>query len=136
MAENGSIPISDGSSQNGAGAEADAPSSQTAAEPQTEPPPRQPRTERAHAFTFSAWLLEGVVGLCEEQFWMRPCSKGAGEHNDLGLPQNFWTHAYAARREALLAARALIDTAITRCETDASQGEEQSSAQRGRVDIE
>jgi hypothetical protein len=125
MAENGSIPISDGSSQNGAESEADAPSSQTAAEPQTEPPPRQPRTERAHAFTFSTWLLEGVVGLCEEL-----------QHNDLSLPQNFWTHAYAARREALLAARALIDTAITRCETDASQREEQSSAQRGRVDIE
>ena len=125
MAENGSIPISDGSSQNGAESEADAPSSQTAAEPQTEPPPRQPRTERAHAFTFSTWLLEGVVGLCEEL-----------QHNDLSLPQNFWTHAYAARREALLAARALIDAAITRCETDASQREEQSSAQRGRVDIE
>ena len=125
MAENGSIPISDGSSQNGAESEADAPSSQTAAGPQTEPPPRQPRTERAHAFTFSTWLLEGVVGLCEEL-----------QHNDLSLPQNFWTHAYAARREALLAARALIDAAITRCETDASQREEQSSAQRGRVDIE
>ena len=125
MAENGSIPISDGSSQNGAGSETDASSSQTAAEPQTEPPPRQPRTERAHDFTFSTWLLEGVVGLCEEL-----------QHNDLGLPQDFWTHAYAARREALLAARALIDAAITRCETDASQREEQSSAQRGRVDIE
>ena len=125
MAENGSIPISDGSSQNGAGSEADAPSSQTAAEPKTELPPRQPRTERAHDFTFSTWLLEGVVGLCEEL-----------QHNDLGLPQNFWTHAYAARREALMAARALIDAAITRCETDASQREEQSSAQRGRVDIE
>ena len=125
MAENGSIPISDGSSQNGAGSEADAPSSQTAAGPQSEPPPRQPRTERAHAFTFSTWLLEGVVGLCEEL-----------QHNDLSLPQNFWTHAYAARREALLAARALIDAAITRCKTDASQREEQSSAQRGRVDIE
>ena len=125
MAENGSIPISDGSSQNGAESEADAPSSQTAAGPQSEPPPRQPRTERAHAFTFSTWLLEGVVGLCEEL-----------QHNDLSLPQNFWTHAYAARREALLAARALIDAAITRCETDASQREEQSGAQRGRVDIE
>ena len=125
MAENGPIPISDGSSQNGAETEADAPSSQTAAGPQTEPPPRQPRTERTHDFIFSTWLLEGVVGLCEEL-----------QHNDLSLPQTFWTHAYAARREALLAARALIDTAITRCETDASQREEQSGAQRGRVNIE
>ena len=86
MAENGSIPISDGSSQNGAGSEADASASQA------KPPPRQPRTDRAGTFTFSAWLLEGVVGLCEEL-----------QHNDLGLPQEFWTHAYAARREALLA---------------------------------
>ena len=92
MAENGSIPISDGSSQNGAGSEADASASQA------KPPPRQPRTDRAGTFTFSAWLLEGVVGLCEEL-----------QHNDLGLPQEFWTHAYAARREALLAARALLD---------------------------
>ena len=125
MAENGSIPISDGSSQNGAGSEGAASSSQTDDAPQTEPPPRQPRTDRAHAFTFSAWLLEGVVGLCEEL-----------QHNDLRLPQEFWTHAYAARREALLAARALIDAAISRCETDASQQEEQGGAQRGRVDID
>ena len=79
MAENGSIPISDGNPQNGAGSEADEPSSQA------KPPPRQPRTDRADAFTFSAWLLEGVVGLCEEL-----------QHSDLGLPEEFWTHAYAA----------------------------------------
>ena len=81
MTENGSIPISDGSDENGVGFEA-------AAEPQTEPPPRQPRAERTPAFTFSTWLLEGMVGLCEEL-----------QHNDLGLPPAFWTHAYAARRE-------------------------------------
>jgi hypothetical protein len=119
MAENGSIPISDGSSQNGAGSEAAASASQA------KPPPRQPRTDRAGTFTFSAWLLEGVVGLCEEL-----------QHNDLGLPQEFWTHAYAARREALLAARALLDAAITHCEADASRRKEESGKQRGKVDIE
>ena len=119
MAENGSIPISDGSSQNGAGSEADEPSSQA------KPPPRQPRTDRADAFTFSAWLLEGVVGLCEEL-----------QHSDLGLPEEFWTHAYAARREGLLAARALVNAAISRCEADASRRNEESGSQRGKVDIE
>lgn len=125
MAENGSIPISDGSSQNGAGSEADAASSQKPGKEQAGPPPRQAQAERANAFNFSAWLLEGVAGLCEEL-----------QHNDLGLPQSFWTHAYAARREALLAARALVDAALTRCEAEAAQRGEENGAQRGRVDID
>ncbi|MCY3993177.1 MAG: hypothetical protein OXF50_18280 [Caldilineaceae bacterium] len=118
MAENGSVPISDGSEQNGAG-------SGPAAEPQREPPPRQPRAEREEAFTFSAWLLEGMAGLCEEL-----------QHNDLGLPPDFWTHAYAARREGLLACRALIDAALARCEADAARRKEKPGGQRGRVEID
>lgn len=119
MAENGSIPISDGSEQNGAGSAADGSSSQT------EPRPRRPRADQARAFTFSAWLLEGVGGLCE-----------ALERNDRCLPPAFWTHAYAARREALLAARALLDAAISRCEAEASAREGEGGAQRGRVEID
>ena len=118
MTENGSIPVSDGSDQNGAG-------SGPAAAAQTEPPPRQPRAERTDAFTFSTWLLEGMAGLCEEL-----------RHNDLGLPQDFWTHAYAARREGLLACRALIDAALARCEADAARQEESPGSQRGRVEID
>ena len=117
MAENGSIPISGDSDQNGAGSEA--------AEPQTGPPPRQPRAERTDAFTLSSWLLEGMVGLCEEL-----------RHNDLGLPPDFWTHAYAARREGLLACRALVDAALARCEADAARQKEKPGSQRGRVDID
>ena len=118
MTENGSIPISDGSDENGVESEA-------AAEPQTEPPPRQPRAERTPDFTFSTWLLEGMVGLCEEL-----------QHNDLGLPPAFWTHAYAARREGLLACRALVDAALARCDADAARQKEKPGSQRGRVDID
>ena len=121
MKERSSIPINDGSSQNGNGAATSDPSPQTTAEP----PPRQPRAERADAFTFSAWLLEGLVGLGEEV-----------QRNDLGLPPAFWTHAYAARRETLLAARALLDAALARCEADASRQDEKTGNQRGRVDID
>ena len=117
MAENGSIPISDGSSQNGAGSEAEASSAQEKG--------RTREARGARAFTFSTWLLEGVAGLCEEL-----------QQSDLGLPREFWTHAYAARREALLAARTLLDAAIARCEPDTSGPSEESGSQRGRVDIE
>ena len=118
MAENGAVPVSDGSDQNGAG-------SGHAEEPQTEPTPRQPRSEREDAFAFSSWLLEGMAGLCEEL-----------RHNDLGLPRDFWTHAYAARREGLLACRAVIDAALARCEADAARQNEEPSSQRGRVEID
>lgn len=87
--------------------------------PEYEPSPRRPREERTDAFDLAAWLLEGLTGLA-----------GEVRHNDLGLPKEFWVHAYAARREALLAARALID--------DALKDEPTSPAprkQRGRVDI-
>ncbi len=58
----------------------------------------------------------------------------AGElrHNDLGLPKEFWVHAYAARREALLAARVLIDDALEKDEKGAASAPKK---QRGRVDI-
>lgn len=88
-----------------------------------EPPPRRPRAERENAFDLGAWLLEGALGIAEEF-----------RHNDLGLPEDFWTHAYTARREALLAARSLIDVALERCEqTPPSRPKRQK--QRGNVDI-
>ncbi|MFM7171895.1 MAG: hypothetical protein ACKO4U_02520, partial [Caldilinea sp.] len=45
--------------------------------------------------------LDGATGLVEEL-----------RHNDLGLPEVFWMHAYAARREGLLALRSLLDELI------------------------
>ncbi|MBI1293783.1 hypothetical protein GC175_02345 [bacterium] len=91
-----------------------------------DPPPRRPRQERKNAFDVGSWLIEGVLGIAEEV-----------RHNDLGLPEEFWTHAYAARREALLAARALIDTALERFdeEDDASARREAGRRQRGPVNV-
>ncbi len=125
MKQRRSIPINDGMPEDGNDAGTNAPSPQTTAESQAEPPPRRSRADRANAFAFSAWLLEGLEGLNEEL-----------RHTDLGLPQAFWTHAYAARREALFAVRVLIDAALARCETDRSQQNEEAHKQRGRVDID
>jgi hypothetical protein len=94
--------------------------------PAYDPPPRRPRAERNDAFDFSSWLLEGVVGIAEEL-----------RHNDLGLPEEFWTHAYAARKEALLAARSLLDVAIERCDdTDLPSVRRKQRKQRGNVNID
>jgi hypothetical protein len=93
--------------------------------PAYDPPQRRPRAERGNAFDFTSWLLEGVVGITEEL-----------RHNDLGLPEEFWTHAYAARKEALLAARSLLDVAIERCdETAPPSARRKPRKQRGNVNI-
>jgi hypothetical protein len=90
-----------------------------------ERPSRRPRTERENAFDVTSWLLEGVVGIAEEL-----------RHNDLGLPEEFWTHAYTARKEALLAARTLLDVAIERCdETALPTSRRRQRKQRGNVNI-
>jgi hypothetical protein len=91
----------------------------------TSPPPRRPKSDRENAFDFTAWLVEGVLGVAEEM-----------RHNDLGLSEDFWTHAYAARREALLAARALIDTALENCDRPSSSSRSHARKQRGRVNID
>ena len=129
----GIVAPSDKMSQDDNGVETDTPSPQTTAESQAEPPPRQARADRPDAFHFSAWLLEGL-----SQCSMRLCSKEAQKlrHNDLGLPQAFWTHAHAARREALFAARVLLDAALACCETHHSERDEKDHKQRGRVDID
>jgi len=89
--------------------------------------PRKPKSERESAFDMGGWLLQGLVGLSEEL-----------RHNDLGLPEDFWVHAYAARREALLAARALVDTALERCAADADEAAKkaQKTPKRGQVSID
>lgn len=86
-----------------------------------ERPPRRPRSERK-AFDAISWLLEGITGLSEEI-----------QHNDLGLSEEFWTHAYAARKETLLAVRALVDNALEQCETEADAPP--TKPRRGKVDI-
>jgi hypothetical protein len=88
--------------------------------------PRKPSEERPNAFNALAWLLEGVGGLLEEV-----------RHNDLGLPEDFWLHAYAARRESLLALRAVIDDLIEKSDTAQRQLQEKSKRgqRRGGIDI-
>jgi hypothetical protein len=93
----------------------------------SEPPLRRPKSERENAFQATAWLLEGAMGLVEEL-----------RHNDLGLPEQFWAHAYASRRELLLALRELIDAAIKRCDYEESRATEQQKRRqrRGNVKID
>lgn len=91
-----------------------------------DPPPRRPKSERDTAFDFGAWLLDGLTGIAEEI-----------QHNDLGLPEDFWIHAYAARKETLLALRALVDTAIERCDREESaSARPKPSRRRGSINIE
>jgi hypothetical protein len=61
-------------------------------------PGRRPASEREGAFNALLWLLDGATGIVEEL-----------RHNDLGLPEDFWVHATAARKETLLALRAILD---------------------------
>ncbi len=93
----------------------------------TKSPPRQPKSERPDAFNPTLWLIEGVGGFLDEI-----------QHNDLGLPEDFWVHAYAARKEGLLAARALIDHAIQRSDDELAKAakKEEKQARRGGVDID
>lgn len=89
--------------------------------------PRRPAAERENAFNALAWLLEGATGLVEEL-----------RHNDLGMSEEFWVHFYAARRESLLAARALVDSLLEQTEREARKAEEQAQrrARRGGVNVE
>jgi hypothetical protein len=90
-------------------------------------PPRRPRSERENAFNAAAWLLEGALGIGEEL-----------RHNDLGLSEEFWIHAYAARREFLLSLRELVNCAIERCDREERLRTERQKRQqrRGRVQID
>jgi hypothetical protein len=89
-----------------------------------DPPPRRPSSQRKNAFNVLAWLAEGALGVWEEV-----------RHNDLGLPQAFWKHAYAARRESLLAAQALLHHAVERTERKGRTERERTERQRRRGDI-
>lgn len=93
--------------------------------PDYDTPRRRPADDRANAFNTLAWLLEGATGLVEEM-----------RHSDLGLSEEFWVHFYAARRESLLAARALIDSLLEQSEAESRKASEQRRARRGGVSID
>jgi sarcosine oxidase delta subunit len=78
---------------------------------------RKPADERDASFNALAWLIEGATGLVEEL-----------RHNDLGLSEEFWVHAAAARREGLMAARAVLDQLLE--ETEQQQSEERQRQER------
>jgi len=96
----------------------------TAPQPESD---RKPASERESAFNLMAWLLEGATGIVEEL-----------RHNDLGLSEEFWTHAYAARTETLLAMRAALDTLIEKSSAIEREEAERNARQerRGGINIE
>jgi hypothetical protein len=55
-------------------------------------------------FRFREWLSSGAKGMCS---WVTKRTL---------LPEAFWEHSRAAGREALLAARSLLDAAIEKLE--------------------
>jgi hypothetical protein len=95
-------------------------------QPEYQEPARKPASDRPAAFNLLAWMVEGATGLLEEV-----------RHNDLGLSEQFWVHAYAARRETLLALRTALDDLIARTESEAQQEKElqQRRQRRGGIDI-
>jgi hypothetical protein len=88
---------------------------------------RRPAEEREDSFNPLAWLLEGATGFVEEM-----------RHNDLGLSEEFWVHAAAARREGLLAARALLDQWLEETQQQQTAERERQSRQsrRGSVNVD
>ena len=93
--------------------------------PEYEESPRKPASDRPNAFNTLAWLLEGATGMFEEL-----------RHNDLGLPEDFWVHAYAARHESLLALQAVIDDLVKKSESAQRQETEKQQRRERRGGIE
>ena len=95
--------------------------------PPYDEPSRRPAAEREQAFNSVVWLIEGATGLMEEL-----------RHNDLGLSEDFWVHAYAARREGLLAMRAALDEMIerTEMETVKEREREKRRERRGGINVD
>jgi hypothetical protein len=90
-------------------------------------PSRRPAGERDGAFNALVWLLDGATGFVEEL-----------RHNDLGLSEEFWVHAYAARRESLLALRAVLNDMLDGegPQQDTEQEPEQRRPRRGNINID
>lgn len=88
---------------------------------------RKPSSERDSAFNALAWLIEGATGMVEEL-----------RHNDLGLSEDFWVHAAAARREGLLAARAILDQLLEETEQQqaAERQRQERQTRRGGINVD
>lgn len=88
-------------------------------------PGRRPAAEREGAFNALLWLLDGATGAVEEL-----------RHNDLGLPEDFWVHAAAARKETLMALRAILDDWIDEENDAPSAPKTDPPKRRGGIDID
>ncbi len=88
-------------------------------------PTRQPASERESAFSPVGWLLDGATGLIGEL-----------RHNDLGLSEEFWIHAYAARREGILAVRAVLNDILSRAESRKTEEVDSRTRRERRGNIE
>jgi hypothetical protein len=88
--------------------------------------PRRSSAERPNSFNPVAWMVDGATGVVEEV-----------KRSDLGLSQEFWTHFYAMRREGILAARAAVESVLSRIEKSSEELQEQieRQARRGEVKI-
>ena len=89
------------------------------------PPARRPASEREGSFSALGWLLDGATGLI-----------GEIRHNDLGLSEEFWVHAYAARREGILAVQAALNSILSSAASSEKFGSERLAQQQRRGSIE
>ena len=90
-----------------------------------DPPTRQPASKRDSAFNPLGWLVDGATGLIGEL-----------RHNDLGLSEEFWIHAYAARREGILAVQAILNDILLRAESRKGKEISRRTRQERRGNIE
>ena len=94
--------------------------------PRYRKPSRQPAAERESAFNAFLWLLDGATGVIEEM-----------RHNDFGVPEECWVHADAARRESLMALRAVIDDWIDEDEpAPPAEAQRKTQDRRGGINID
>ncbi|HHY57814.1 MAG TPA: hypothetical protein GYA08_20515 [Chloroflexi bacterium] len=93
--------------------------------PRYSKPGRRPAAEREGAFNALLWLLDGATGIVEEL-----------RHNDLGLPEDFWVHAVAARKETLMALRAILDDWIDEEHDAPAPPKSEPPKRRGGIDID
>jgi hypothetical protein len=122
----------EGAAPESASVETPPPSNRTRAAARGYRPPyekssRRPAEAREDSFNALAWLVEGATGFVEEL-----------RHNDLGLSEEFWVHAAAARREGLLAARALLDQWLEETQQQQTAERERQTRQtrRGGINVD
>lgn len=88
------------------------------------PPSRRPASEREDPFSVAGWLFEGAAGLIDEV-----------RHHDLWMPEEFWVHVYAARREGKWAFQIALDEVRSQLNARRQQEIERAEREERRGDI-